>query len=54
MGRQASTASGKVTIVLDERLKMRAAIEALRRKTTLTRLIEDALREYLKHGKDSE
>jgi len=48
MGRPASSRTGRITLDIDPALKLRASIAALKRQTTLTRLIEEALRAYLK------
>ena len=48
MGRPASSRSGRITLDIDPALKLRANIAALKRQTTLTKLIEEALRAYLR------
>ena len=44
MGRRATAASGKTTLNLDPKLKERAAIWALRHRTTLREMVETGLR----------
>jgi hypothetical protein len=53
MGRPAST-SEKLSVYLPEDLKKRLAIAAIRRSVTISALVETAVREYLKRGKDDE
>ena len=48
MGRPPNPKTGRVTLDLDPKLKLRASIAALREGVTLTELIEAALRSYLK------
>jgi hypothetical protein len=43
MGRRASTSTGRTSLDLDERLKMRASLFALKHGTTLTALVARGL-----------
>ena len=47
MPRPASSQTGRVTVDLDEKVKMRAGLYAFKRGITLTRLIEQALVAYM-------
>ena len=49
MGRQA-TKSGKTTLDLDPKLKERAAVWAVRHRTTLKEMVEEGLRLVMANG----
>ena len=47
IGRPASTTSGRLALRIDERLKLRAAVWAMRHGMTLSEMVEQALTAYM-------
>ena len=48
MGRPASTTSGRLALRIDERLKLRAAVWALKHGMTVSEMVEAALVAYMR------